>query len=134
MMPPPPSTTTAPTRGFGWGRWPLAAAIAADIISLSTRSIMSSLMGMHGRGESHPPSPIRTLTVGSGVPPDPPLAGVAGFHRRSGIAPCPEGGLSDFIVPWEGLLGRNAALLARFASPLRLSPPAGRPPPPPPPL
>ena len=36
---------------------------------------------------------LRTLTVGPGVPPGPPLAGcerVADCHRRSGIAPAPE--------------------------------------------
>src|SRR3990170_959842 len=74
MMRPSPSTTTAPTRGFGWGRWPLAAAIAADIISLSTRSTLSSLLGMHRRGGNPPPSPIslaspQQRTAGGNGPP-----------------------------------------------------------------
>ena len=31
------------------------------------------------------------FTVGTGIPPDPARIALAGCHRRSGIAPCPEG-------------------------------------------
>ncbi len=56
---------------------------------------------------NHIPSPIQTLTVGSGFSPDPPNW-VRGLslrwpHRRSGITPCPEGpeagiGYQRFII------------------------------------
>ncbi len=48
--------------------------------------------------------PTATRLLPSGLSPSAPefhrsqpLTGVAGFHRRSGIAPCPEGGLSESV-------------------------------------
>jgi len=47
------------------------------------------------------PSPIQTLTVGSGFTPDQPLVPMArGLYRRYGISPVPEGWFScSFIIP-----------------------------------
>lgn len=45
------------------------------------------------KGQQKVPSPIQTVTVGSGISPDQPLLRLAGYDRRWGITPRPEGNL-----------------------------------------
>ena len=69
------------------------------------------------------PSPIQTITVGSGISPDPPKR-VHGLslrrpHRRSGITPCPEGlitGIRAMSAHFGSLVNASAYSVVQAAA------------------
>ena len=114
----PASSSTQPTRGLGPSGTPgvarelRARRIAALLGCGESPSCLPSLVRLADSGAGRRRAstddrrrrdhlralPIRTLTVGPGVPPGQPVTGcdrVADFHRRLGISPTPEHASSD---------------------------------------